>query len=110
MLTYPMPPVTQNPLLIVAYVVGLLLSLPVLYAVWKVAVFFAKAIAKLDQIDTILQTLEVLLREKASESFGVEMSLTVIESDINALQEHNNLPVRQYPDRRTGPSDRRRAG
>lgn len=104
-----MPPTTHDPLVAAAYVVGALLSLPALFLIWKVAVFFVKAITKLDKIDVIDKTVREIQHARRNETYSVEMSLTVIESDINRLQEKAGLPVREFPDRRVGPADRRAA-
>lgn len=102
-----MLPHTQDPLIAAAYAVGFMLSLPVLFVLWKLAVFFAKAILKLDKIDEIDRAVKSIQHQRRNETFSVEMSLTVIEQDINRLQEKAGLPVREFPDRRVGPADRR---
>lgn len=108
-----MPPSTSNPLIIAAYVVGILLSLPFLVVLFKAVFFIAGATNKLD---TVVVSVEKLskdmghLRESVgNDSQSVELSLFVIETDVNALQEKTGLAKRSYPDRRTGPLDRRTA-
>lgn len=106
-----MPPNTQNPLVIAAYVVGVLLSLPALAALVKLIVFVTRATSKLDDVAENQRDLKRQFsdyrHEKNTQAQAIELSLTLIESDVNALQEHNELAVRRYPDRRTGPVDRR---
>lgn len=102
-----MPPHTQDPAVAAAYVLAILLSAPVLFVLWKAALFFAKAIVKLDKIDVIDRTVREIQHARRGETFSVEMSLTIIEQDINVLQEKAGLPVREFPDRRKGPTDRR---
>lgn len=105
-----MLPHTQDPIMAAAYALGFMLSLPALWVLWKLAVFFAKAILKLDKIDEIERTVKNIQHRRANETFSVEMSLSVIEQDINRLQEKTGLSVREFPDRRVGPSDRRATG
>lgn len=105
-----MPPETQNPLVIAAYVLGAVISLPVLTVVVKAMFFIVKASTKLDLVDDIAADVKQLRAAQLSDVFGVQLSLTVIEGDINTLQENAGIPVRSFPDRRTGPADRRAAG
>lgn len=102
-----MPPDTQNPLIIAAYVVGLLISLPAVALLVKGIFFVAKASAKIEQIDAIAEDVRQIRHDRRDDTFSVQLSLTVIEDDINRLQEKTGLPVRQFPDRRVGPADRR---
>ena len=102
-----MPPSTDNPLVVAAYVAGLLLSVPVVVVLWKVALFLGRATAQLEQIDEIAADVKQLKEARQTEAFDFKLSLTVIESDINLLQEKAGLPVRPFPDRRVGPPDRR---
>lgn len=108
-----MPPSTQNPLIIAAYVVGILLSLPVLVVLFKAVFFIAGATNKLDTVVTDVAQMKKdvgSLRHSVGDSAQeVELSLFVIETDVNALQEKAGLAQRAYPDRRTGPLDRRTA-
>lgn len=108
-----MPPSTSNPLVIAAYVVGILLSLPFLYALVKLIFFLSGATIKLDTVVTDVAQMKKdvgSLRHSVGDGAQeVELSLFVIENDVNALQQNAGLPVREYPDRRTGPLDRRTA-
>lgn len=105
-----MPTSTQNPLVIAVWVLGAVFSIPFLTLAFKAIMFFTKAILKLEKIDEIEKIVKRLRHNQNDNSFSMGLSLTVIESDINALQEHNGLPVRDYPDRRiSGIDDRRQA-
>lgn len=100
-----------NPLTVAGYVAGILLCVPVVVAMVKAVFFFASATTKLDNVVAGLDELKTEVREfrheKNDQIQGVEMSLTIIESDINTLQGKAGLTVRPFPDRRVGPSDRR---
>lgn len=106
-----MPPSSQNPLVIVAWILAVFVGLPGLVAGVKVIFFVARATGKLDDVIAGQAALSEEFRDyrhdKRNESTGVDLSLTLIESDINTLQEKAGVPVRRFPDRRTGPSDRR---
>lgn len=106
-----MPPNTQNPLIIASYVVGFILAIPVLLVLIRAIAFIVTATNKLDTVVNDVGQLKAdvrSLRHSAdNDSQSVEFSLYVIETDINALQEKAGLPRRDYPDRRTGPTDRR---
>lgn len=102
-------PSPESPSTLVAYIVATVLSVPALTLFVKGIFFFAKASGKLDLIDSISADVKQLRHDRNDETFSVEMSLTVIENDLNAIQKHINLPVRAFPDRRAGPSDRRQA-
>lgn len=105
-----MPP---NPLTVAAYVAGFLLSVPVLVVVFKVIFFLAGATNKLDSVvadvGSIKADLKSLRHTTNDGAQQVELSLFVIETDVNALQEKVGVQVRDYPDRRTGPAERRTA-
>jgi hypothetical protein len=104
-----MPPPETNPYLVAAYVAGFFVLIPAIGLLWKGALFFAKAITKLDKIDGMADDLNTMKEEKSKESNSLEISLSIIEGDLNALQEKTGLEKRHYPDRRVGPADRRTA-
>ncbi|MDB4893155.1 MAG: hypothetical protein JWL61_5010 [Gemmatimonadetes bacterium] len=103
----------QNPLTIAAYVAGFMLSVPMLVVLVKAVFFIAGATNKLDavvvSVDKLSKDMTHLRESVGSDSQSVELSLFVIETDVNALQERAGVPIRAYPDRRIGPSDRRTA-
>lgn len=109
-----MPPNTQNPLIIAAYVVGIMLSLPVIFALIKLIAFMVTATNKLDSLVTdvaqVKKDVGSMRRSADSEAQATEISFFVLETDVNALQEKAGLARREYPDRRVGPLDRRATG
>lgn len=108
-----MSPVTQtdNPMLMAAQVagvvLGLLLGAPSLYVFWRIAVFFAKAIAKLEAIDEIAADVRKINEARQSEERDSALSFAQIEIDVAELQRKAGISVTRYPDRRVGPADRR---
>lgn len=102
-------PTDPNLLALFARTLGLIVSLPFVWTLWRVAMFFANAIALLKTIPTIAEDVREVRHAQNDEAFSVSLSLTVIESDLNVLQEKVGIPVRQFPDRRTASLDRRRA-
>lgn len=108
-----MPPNTQNPLVIAAYVVGVLLSMPMLAMVVKAIVFITRATSKLDTVaqgqDELAKEFREYRHDKRQLDQLVDVTLTLLEADMNTLQERADITVRRYPDRRVGPPDRRTA-
>lgn len=105
------PNAPPNPMVIAAYVAATLLSLPVILALVRLIFFFATATTKLDglgaSVEGLTADVKQLLAESAAREQGVEFSLAIIENDVNVLQGQAGLPLRPFPDRRTGPFDRR---
>lgn len=97
----------SNPLTIAAYVAGALLSAPALVLIVKMVFFIATTSGKIDTLVVDVATLKRISEDQAGEAQATEMSLLIIENDINVLQEKAGLPLRPFPDRRTGPPDRR---
>lgn len=106
-----MPPHSDNPLIVLAYILAVLVGVPGIVALVKAVFFIAAATTKLDAVVDGLGALLKETREYQSGTTGAlqgfEMSLYIVEVDVNALQERAEMPVRQYPDRRAGMTDRR---
>lgn len=100
---------TQNPLVVLLWFLGIPGGLAFLIATVKLIFFVAKASTKLDAIDALALEFKDYRHDTRDTTQAVELSLTIIESDVNALQVKAGLPVRPFPDRRSGPSDRRSA-
>lgn len=96
-----------NPLVIAAYVAGAVFSGPLLVLVVKAVFFIASTSSKIDSVVADVAVLKKNSEEQAGESQAAEMSFMIIENDINVLQEKAGLPLRPFPDRRSGPPDRR---
>jgi hypothetical protein len=113
-------PSTDNPFVAVAYVVGIVLGLPTLNLVIKATTFVVRSTGKLDAVaeklgelaksqSSLANDFRDFRQDQLADAQSVELSLAIIENDVNALQRKSDLPVRTYPDRRTGPGDRRQA-
>lgn len=96
-----------NPLTIAAYVAGALLSAPALVLIVKLVFFFASISGKLDTLVGDVAILKKNSEDQTGEAQATEMSFMIIENDINVLQGKAGLPLRPFPDRRSGPPDRR---
>lgn len=95
-----MPPATQNPFVALAWILAVLIGIPGFVALVKLIFFVADA-------SKDLKTVVRYVHDRRSIEQSVEITLTLVENDITALQEHVNLPTHPWPDRRIGPSDRR---
>lgn len=101
----PLP--SDNPLVIVAQVIGYIIALPVAALVIR-AIFFVGQTWKL--FADLVKEVKQIRREldaRNVEAQGIAWSFAVVEEDINELQKHAGLEQRDYPDRRVGPADRR---
>lgn len=102
-----MPPSTASPIVLLLWVLGTPTALAgVVWAV-KGIYFIAKASGKLDLIDEMNESLKQIRHDRRDDQQALTISLSFIEEDVNILQRRANLPERRYPDRRTGPQDRR---
>lgn len=95
-----MQPEPTNPLVILAWIVGTPSALAVVTLAVKGIFFVANA-----QKD--LKTVVKYVHERRSADQSTEITLTLLENDVTALQENANLPTHPWPDRRVGPVDRR---
>src|SRR4051812_12522515 len=95
-----MPPETQNPLVTLVWILAVFIGLPGFVALVKVIFFVASA-------SKDLKTVVKYVHERRSIEQQTEITLTLLENDVTALQEHADLPTHPWPDRRVGPSDRR---
>jgi hypothetical protein len=103
-----MPP-TQNPLTLLLWLFGVPGGIAFLTLLVKGIWFVAKASTKLDAIDELAREFKEYRHSTNDNAQAVELSLTIIESDVNALQAKTGIALRAFPDRRVGPADRRAA-
>jgi hypothetical protein len=99
-----MPP---NPFIILLYVIAAPTGVTLCVLGVKAIFFFAKASAQLDKIPEIADDVKTLRHGVVNDTHAVDLSLTIIQKDVNAIQEHVKLPITIYPERRLGPTDRR---
>lgn len=97
----------QNPFVVFLWLLGIPGGLAFFIAMVKLIFFVAKASGKLDTIDELAKDFKSFRHDTRDGEQAIELSLTIIENDVNALQVKAGLPVRPFPDRRTGPFDRR---
>lgn len=92
-------------------VLGIIFAIPSAKILWNTAAFVIGSRHKLDDVATgqvaVGAKLDAHIEEwrrdrherKQLEQVN-EIALTLIENDINVLQHHNKLPVRDWPERR----------
>ena len=102
---------TDNPLVALAYVGGVVLGLPTVTLIVKATAFVTRATSKLDTIAlkqdemangdrAFAEELRLFRHEQRTQAQGVELSLTLLENDVNVLQEKAGVTRRQFPARR----------
>ena len=100
----------QSPLVLLLYVLGVIFAVPSFKILWNAAAFVIGSRHKLDSVvDDVSKVRSDLERhiEETRQDRHVrrgreqmyEISLTLVETDVNALQHHSKLPVRDYPSR-----------
>jgi hypothetical protein len=87
-----MPPDTQNPLVIAAYVAGILISLPFLAALVRLIFFFANTTSTLSGVVKKLDELIDEMREYRREKNDVELRLSLVEKDVELLKRAGASP------------------
>jgi hypothetical protein len=101
----------SNPLELLVGVLGVIFAVPSAKILWNAAAFVIGSRHKLDTVATGQAALERKIDDHVREyrkdkhdrkqlEQVNEISLTLIENDINMLQHHNQLPVRDWPERR----------
>jgi uncharacterized protein YoxC len=88
-----MPPATQNPLVIAAYVAGILISIPFLAALVRLIFFFATTTSTLSGVVKKLDELIDEMREYRREKSDVELRLSLVEKDVEQLKRANIAPL-----------------
>ena len=97
-----MLPNTQNPLVIVAWILAVFVGLPGFVA--GIRLIFIVADSHKD-----LKTVVRYVHERRSADQAIEVTLTLVENDISAIQDKLDMQSHPWPERRTGPKDRRSA-
>jgi hypothetical protein len=108
----------SNPLDIFWAVLGTVVSIPVMTFAAKGVIFITRATDKLDMVvdkQTSMEAKQAEFSDEFREFCDVHrdelqataMSFSILEGDVNALQEKAGVTQRRFPDRRTGPADRR---
>lgn len=94
---------TNNPLVALAYVLGIVLGLPVLGLVIRATAYITRATSKLETVAESQARIESEFRDFRHDqrdiAQAVELALALMQADINTLQTHAHLPVRAYPAR-----------
>jgi hypothetical protein len=93
---------SQNPLVVVAWILAVFVGLPGLIAAVRLIFFVAEA-------SKDLKTVVKYVHDRRTSDSVMEITLTLVENDITTIQDHLDLPTHVWPDRRVGPSDRRQA-
>lgn len=93
-------PTSQNPLVVLAWILAVFVGLPGTIAAIK-AIFFLASASK------DLKTVVAYVQQRRGSDSVLDITLTLVENDINVLQKNANVTVREWPDRRVGPADRR---
>jgi hypothetical protein len=102
---------TDNPLVALAYVGGVVLGLPTVTLIIKATAFVTRSTSKLDAIaekqhqmaegdKAFADELKAFRHEQRTVAQGVELSLTLLENDVNVLQAKAGIPERRFPERR----------
>jgi hypothetical protein len=102
-------PAPQNPITILIWLFGVPGGFAFLTLLVKGVFFVAKASTKLDTIDELAKEFKTFRHDTRDDANEFNLSLTVIEMDVNTLQAKAGVAVRPYPGRRVGPADRRAA-
>jgi hypothetical protein len=102
-----------SPFVLVLYILGVVFSVPSFKILWNTAAYVIGSRNKLDAVADDVDTLKTNLNRFIEESRRdreerrqreqmYEIGLTLVETDINALQHITHVPVREYPFRRFG--------
>jgi hypothetical protein len=97
----------DNPLLAAATAFGAIVALPVVGVMLRVGFIVGSKSSAFDVMATDVATIKDTLATSQQERIDTVWSFAVLEEDVNTIQTHLKLPIREYPDRRVGPADRR---
>jgi hypothetical protein len=99
----------DDPIVIAAKTLGVILSAPFALLIGRGFYFLGRVSKQFGDLVTSVDKIEKKLEEYAGESQSHVWSFAIIEEDINALQRKAGVEIREYPNRRVGPPDRRHA-
>lgn len=102
-----------SPFTLVLYVLGVIFAVPSLRILWNAATYIIGSRHQLDalarevgemrtSVDAHVEETRRERHERRNRDQLVEIGLTLIETDVNALQRASNVHERNYPSRRIG--------